>query len=259
VAKKAKLIAVKVLSDEGSGTIDDIIAALDWVVKQAESTGRRSVGSMSLGGSPVQSLDDAVRNTIAAGIPIAVAAGNESLDASTSSPARVKEAITVAASDIQNKHAYFSNYGPLVDIYAPGVDVTSTWIGSNDATAVLSGTSMATPHIAGLCAYILSIKSDLTPAEVQDKIKAMGTSGVSGVPPFTGTTKLLAYNGGHDGITTGDGSSSGSNVVSDIIAGVDSTVGNTMSNGIGAVVGKLGTLVARQDDADEDDSECDEE
>lgn len=148
VAKNANLIAVKVLSDNGSGLTSDIIDGLNWVIGNVNSTGNPSIASMSLGGSVSDALDSLVEQTVAAGITVVVAAGNSNTDASTQSPARVAAAITVAAANITNTKAYFSNYGAAVDIWAPGVDIISAWPFTNDtSTKVLSGTSMATPHV----------------------------------------------------------------------------------------------------------------
>lgn len=148
VAKNASLIAVKVLSDNGSGLTSDIISGLNWVLTNVESTGKPSIASMSLGGSVSDALDALVNQTVAAGITVVVAAGNDNTDASAQSPARVATAITVAAANITNTKASFSNYGAPVDIWAPGVDIISAWPFTNDtSTKVLSGTSMATPHV----------------------------------------------------------------------------------------------------------------
>lgn len=194
VAKNSNIIGVKVLADNGSGSTSDIVAGLQYMVQNAKSTGRPSVGSMSLGGGTSQALDDAVRTTIAAGIQMIVAAGNSGVDASAQSPARVPEAITVGAVDIGNVKAGFSNFGSLVDIFAPGVNITSAWIGAPDAKNKISGTSMATPHVAGLAAYLLSKEPTLTPAALTSKLLGLGTQNViTGLP--SGTVNLLAYNG----------------------------------------------------------------
>jgi cerevisin len=148
VAKNANLIAVKVLSDNGSGQTSDIIAGVNWVITNVQSTGRPSIASMSLGGNPSDALDAAVNQAITAGITVVVAAGNANTDATGQSPARVAAAITVAAANITNTKASFSNYGAPVDIWAPGVNVISAWPFTNDtSTKVLSGTSMATPYV----------------------------------------------------------------------------------------------------------------
>ncbi|KAG8787493.1 subtilisin-like serine protease [Serendipita sp. 405] len=197
VAKKANIIAVKVLQDNGQGATSDIIAGLQWVVTNAKSTGRPSIGSMSLGGEKSDALDQAVSAAIKAGVPFVVAAGNSNVDAAQTSPARVADAITVGASDIANNKAEFSNFGAAVDIFAPGVDITSAWKGSPQATKMISGTSMATPHVAGLAAYFLSKDTSMSPAAITDKIKSLGTkNAIQGLP--AGTVNLLAFNGGAD-------------------------------------------------------------
>ncbi|MGH3310590.1 MAG: S8 family peptidase, partial [Streptomyces sp.] len=163
VAKKANIVAVRVLDDQGSGTTEQVVKGIDWVTKNAKGP---SVANMSLGGPKDEALDAAVQKSIDAGISYSVAAGNESADADGSSPARVPDAITVAASDETDKQAEFSNFGKLVDIYAPGVDIVSTTNTGDDATETLSGTSMAAPHVAGAAAVFLGANQDAKPADV---------------------------------------------------------------------------------------------
>ncbi|WP_392750504.1 S8 family serine peptidase [Streptomyces sp. LN590] len=163
VAKKAKIVAVRVLDDSGSGTTEQVVAGIDWVTAHHEGP---SVANMSLGGSADPALDAAVQKAVASGVTFAVAAGNESADASEGSPARVPEAITVASSTVDDEQSSFSNYGSVVDIYAPGSDITSSWNDSDDATNTISGTSMATPHVVGAAAVYLAGHPDATPAEV---------------------------------------------------------------------------------------------
>ncbi|MGW6896535.1 S8 family peptidase [Streptomyces sp. NPDC054919] len=163
VAKKAKIVAVRVLDDSGSGTTEQVAAGIDWVTAHHEGP---SVANMSLGGGADPALDAAVQKAIASGVTFAVAAGNESADAGEGSPARVPEAITVASSTVDDEQSSFSNYGPVVDIYAPGSDITSSWNDSDDATNTISGTSMATPHVVGAAAVYLAGHPDATPAEV---------------------------------------------------------------------------------------------
>ncbi|MCQ8194546.1 S8 family peptidase [Streptomyces rugosispiralis] len=163
VAKKAKIVAVRVLDDQGSGTTEQVVAGIDWVTENHEGP---SVANMSLGGTPDEALDAAVQKAIDSGVTFGVAAGNESADASQSSPARVKDAITVASSTDQDEQSDFSNYGDVVDIYAPGSDITSDWNTGDDATNTISGTSMATPHVVGAAAVYLSGHQDAKPADV---------------------------------------------------------------------------------------------
>ncbi|MEU1484695.1 S8 family peptidase [Streptomyces sp. NPDC005752] len=163
VAKKAKIVAVRVLDDAGSGTTEQVVAGIDWVTTNHEGP---SVANMSLGGSADPALDAAVQKAIASGVTFAVAAGNESSDAGEGSPSRVPEAITVASSTVDDEQSSFSNFGSVVDIYAPGSDITSAWNDSDDATNTISGTSMATPHVVGAAAVYLGGHPDATPEEV---------------------------------------------------------------------------------------------
>ena len=151
VAKDVALVSVRVLDCGGSGTTSGVIAGLDWV---AGNKVANSVANMSLGGGASTALDTAVSNLINAGVTVVVAAGNSKKDACRTSPARVPAAITVAASDQTDTFASFSNWGPCVDIIAPGVAITSAWI--NSSTNTISGTSMAAPHVAGAIARNLS-------------------------------------------------------------------------------------------------------
>ncbi|WP_328767916.1 S8 family peptidase [Streptomyces sp. NBC_00286] len=163
VAKKAKIVGVRVLDDQGSGTTEQVVAGIDWVTANAEGP---SVANMSLGGTVDEALDAAVKKAIASGVTFAVAAGNESADASQGSPARVPEAITVASSTEDDQQSDFSNFGSAVDIYAPGSEITSAWNTGDDATNTISGTSMATPHVAGAAAVYLAGNPDADPAAV---------------------------------------------------------------------------------------------
>ncbi|KAF8161600.1 serine protease [Crassisporium funariophilum] len=186
VAKNANIIAVKVLSDAGSGSISGIVTGLNWVISQAKLSGRPTIVSMSLGGGASTVLDNAIASLTEAGIHVAVAAGNSNTDAANTSPARSPTAITVGASTIADTRASFSNYGAVVDIFAPGLNVFSSWIGSNTATNIISGTSMATPHIAGLIAYLVGKDGNVTPAEMATKLKGLSVKGVlTGIPSTT--------------------------------------------------------------------------
>ncbi|MEU9499865.1 S8 family peptidase [Streptomyces sp. NPDC048196] len=164
VAKKAKIVAVKVLDGQGSGTTEQVVAGIDWVTKNHKGP---SVANMSLGGGVDEALDAAVKKSIDSGVTFGVAAGNESSDAGQSSPARVKEAITVASSTNKDEQSDFSNFGSVVDIYAPGSDITSDWNSGDDATKTISGTSMATPHVVGAAAVYLAGHKDAKPADVE--------------------------------------------------------------------------------------------
>lgn len=163
VAKKAKIVAVRVLDDQGSGSTEQVVAGIDWVTKNHKGP---SVANLSLGGGADEALDAAVSKAIAAGVTFGVAAGNESTDAGESSPARVPEAITVASSTKEDAQSDFSNFGKIVDIYAPGSDITSSWNDSDEGTKTISGTSMATPHVVGAAAAYLAGHQDATPEQV---------------------------------------------------------------------------------------------
>ncbi|GAB2749548.1 S8 family peptidase [Streptomyces bullii] len=174
VAKKAKIVAVRVLNNSGSGTTAGVIAGIDWVTKNHSGP---SVANMSLGGGASTALDTAVRNSIASGVTYAVAAGNSSTTASSSSPARVSEAITVGATTSTDAKASYSNYGSALDIFAPGSSITAGWHTSDTATNTISGTSMATPHVAGAAAVYLAGHTSSTPAQVASALVNGATTG----------------------------------------------------------------------------------
>lgn len=178
VAKKAKVVAVKVLGADGSGTTSQVIAGIDWVTRHAR---KPAVANLSLGGHHNAQLDAAVRNSIASGVTYAVAAGNDGLPAALYSPADVPEALTVGATDRTDARASFSNFGSAVDVFAPGVSITSDSYASDTAKATLSGTSMATPHVTGTAALYLADRPGATPAQVSRAIAALAVPGkVSG-------------------------------------------------------------------------------
>ena len=154
VAKGVTLVPVRVLDCSGNGSSSGVIAGLDWMTAQ-HLAGARAVANLSLGGGFSQSLNDAVTRAVADGVVVVVAAGNSSADACTSSPSSTPSALTVGATDSGDARASFSNYGPCLDVFAPGVGITSDWIGSADATNTISGTSMASPHVAGVAALYL--------------------------------------------------------------------------------------------------------
>ncbi|KAJ2932569.1 hypothetical protein H1R20_g4571, partial [Candolleomyces eurysporus] len=194
VAKNASIIAVKVLSDGGSGSVSGIVTGLNWVLAQVQASGRPSIVSMSLGGGANSVLDNGVTSLTQAGIHVTVAAGNDNWDAADTSPARTPSAITVGASTITDERAYFSNYGAIVDVFAPGLNVISSWIGSTTATNNISGTSMATPHVAGIVAYLIAKDGNLSPAAMETKIKSLSVGGILTQIP-TGTVNSLAQIG----------------------------------------------------------------
>jgi len=189
---------VRVLDCNGSGTYSGVIAGVDFVTQEAlDNPSGLFVANMSLGGGFNSSLNDAVDNSVNAGVFYAVAAGNESTDACTRSPASAPLAYTVGATDINDNRASFSNYGTCVDIFAPGVSITSAWIGSDSATNTISGTSMASPHVAGAAALIRQEFPAFSPADVAAELTARATTGVVS-NPGSGSPNLLLY-------TLGDG------------------------------------------------------
>jgi subtilisin family serine protease len=173
VAKGVTLVAVRVLGCVGTGSISGVAAGIDWVTKD-HLAGQRAVANMSLGAGANSTIDTAVRNSIADGVTYTVAAGNGNIlgiaqDACNTSPARVTDALTIGATDKTDKKASWSNYGNCVDWFAPGVSIVSDSYSSDTATATMSGTSMAAPHVAGVVAqYLQSAPSTaLTPAAVR--------------------------------------------------------------------------------------------
>ncbi len=167
VAKKATVYPIRVLGCNGSGANSGVIAGVDWV---AANHKKPAVANMSLGGASSTALDTAVNNAIAAGVTFVAAAGNDNANACNGSPNRVLNALTVASSDIQDRRSSFSNHGSCVDLFAPGTGILSASHNSDTATATLSGTSMAAPHVAGAAALYLSGQPSATPAQVAQAI-----------------------------------------------------------------------------------------
>ncbi|MFN2315719.1 MAG: S8 family serine peptidase [Gemmatimonadales bacterium] len=198
VAKGAPIRAARVVNCSGSGQVSMAIAAVDWVTN---SGARPAVVNMSLGYGDVQSLRDAVEASIAAGVNYAVAAGNGNFagipqDACKQSPGGAPNAMTVGATAKDDKEASFSNYGPCVDILAPGVSITSAWHTSNTATNTISGTSMATPHVAGAIALYLTANPSASPAQVATALKSNGSQNTITLhnrSTSNGTPNLLLY------------------------------------------------------------------
>ena len=170
VAKDVSLVNVRVFGCDGSGSTSKIVAGLDWIVSHHPS-GTPAVANLSFGGSTSSTIDSAVKRLIADGVSAVVAAGNQKRDACKGSPARVSDALTVAATDQNDKRASFSNYGSCVDLFAPGVSILSTLPGSDTATGLKSGTSMATPHVAGVAAQFLQTVPVATPKMVTAAIR----------------------------------------------------------------------------------------
>jgi subtilisin family serine protease len=189
VAKAVTLFAVRVLNCNGEGSTSGVIAGVDWVTSHRV---RPAVANMSLGGGASSSLDTAVRNSIASGVTYTVAAGNSNLNASSFSPARVAEAITVGSSRRTDARSSFSNFGSVVDIFAPGSSITSTWSTSDTATSTISGTSMAAPHVAAVAARYLQRHASASPATVRNAIVSASTAGrLTGLP--SGTSNRLLF------------------------------------------------------------------
>jgi subtilisin family serine protease len=167
VAKGVNLVAVRVLDCEGLGTSEDVIQGIDWVTANAA---KPAVANMSLGGPKDLAINEAVSRSVAGGVTYAVAAGNESADACDSSPASAAQAIGVGATDNLDVRAWFSNYGKCTTIYAPGVNIVSAAAGTAQGTLTASGTSMASPHVAGAAALLLQADPSLTPKQVRDRL-----------------------------------------------------------------------------------------
>jgi subtilisin family serine protease len=189
VAKGVALVAVRVLNCSGSGTVAQVVAGINWVTSNAV---RPAAANMSLGGGASTAIDSAVNNSINSGVTYAIAAGNSNANACNSSPARVAAAITVGATQSNDARASFSNFGTCVDIFAPGVSITSSWSTSNTATNTISGTSMATPHVAGVAAQILSAHPTFTPAQVRTQMVNAATPNVV-TSPGTGSPNRLLF------------------------------------------------------------------
>jgi subtilisin family serine protease len=198
VAKAVRLVGVRVLDCDGSGTTAQVVAGIDWVT--GNHTTGAAVANMSLGGGADTAIDTAVRNAIADGITFGVAAGNNggflgdllgSSNACNGSPSRVPTAITVAATDSADNRASYSSNGPCVDIWAPGTNIKSDWMGSSTATNTISGTSMATPHLVGTAALYLTTHLTASPATVTSAILGSATNGVVKNPGSNTVNKLL--------------------------------------------------------------------
>jgi len=216
VAKKAHVYGVKVLNAQGSGTMSDVVKGVEFAaeshLKKAKDAkagkGKKgfkgSTANMSLGGGKSPALDAAVNGAVTAGLHFAVAAGNDNADSCKYSPAAAEQAVTVGASTLADERAYFSNYGKCNDIFAPGLNIKSTWIGSKYAVNTISGTSMASPHVAGLLAYYLSLQpasdseyavAEITPKKLKENLLSIATVGALSEVP-SDTKNLLAWNGG---------------------------------------------------------------
>ncbi|KAG0208802.1 hypothetical protein BGX28_000345 [Mortierella sp. GBA30] len=200
VAKKVNLVGVKVLDAQGSGATSGVVAGMDWVVQNAAAG--KSVVNMSLGGGKSKAIDDAAGRLFAKNIPLIVAAGNDAnIDACNGSPSGAKNTFTVAASDKTDQTASFTSYGKCVEIFAPGVDITSSWIGGANAKNTISGTSMATPHVVGVAALYLSQGGLDTAQALFDKLTSTATADkIQG--ELKGSPNKLVFSGAAGGNST---------------------------------------------------------
>ena len=193
MAKAVSIVGVRVLNCRGSGTNSQVIAGIDWVTSD-HAAGELAVANMSLGGNASNALDNAVRRSIADGISYAIAAGNDNANACNQSPARVGEAITVGATTRTDARSSFSNKGTCLDIFAPGSSIKSAWKTNNTATKIISGTSMASPHVAGAAVLFLQQNTSASPAAVRNGLVNAATPGVVG-NAGTGSPNLLLFTG----------------------------------------------------------------
>lgn len=198
VAKGVALVGVRVLNNSGQGTTAQVVAGINWVTGDHDP-GENAVANMSLGGGADTALDNAVKASIADGVTYGIAAGNGNIfglavNACNVSPARVPEAITVSATNNTDTKATWANRGTCVDIFAPGVSITSSWFGSDTATNTISGTSMATPHVVGAAALYLQLNPGSTPQQVRDALVANATTGVVKSPGSGSPNRLLFVN-----------------------------------------------------------------
>ncbi|EAT76775.1 hypothetical protein HBI56_235280 [Parastagonospora nodorum] len=193
VSKRVNLFAVKVLNADGTGALSGVLAGVDFATNDAKSRGcKSSVANFSFATGKSDALNSAAANAASSGLFIAVAAGNSAADAIDTSPASEPSVFTVGSTDSNDRLAASSNFGASVDILAPGVAILSTW--KSGGTAVLSGTSMATPHVTGLAAYLLAYEGIRTPAALSSRMTSLANiNRITGVP--AGTVNLLAFNG----------------------------------------------------------------
>jgi subtilisin family serine protease len=231
VAKAASLVPVRVLDCDGLGTLSTVIAGLDWVLGQVgndPSRASRSVVNLSLGGGISSTLDQAVAKLVEAGITTVVAAGNNADDACNYSPARVRAALTVAASDWNDRRAGFSNFGSCVDLFAPGQSITSIATDGNTART-LSGTSMAAPHVTGAVAQWLQAIPGQTPAEVGARVLAAATPNVVSDP--LGSPNRLLFAQAQAGTDAGGGGATEPTPTTVSVGGLTGSAARVSRNG----------------------------
>jgi subtilisin family serine protease len=197
VAKAVTLNAVRVLDCNGSGTVSGVIAGVDWVTANRRIP---AVANMSLSGDYSDALNSAVASSINSGVTYVVAAGNAASDACGYSPSSAAAALTVGAATVADEQASYSNYGPCLDLYAPGTSITSAWNSSDDVLVKASGTSMASPHVTGAAALYLQANPSASPAEVAQAIVASSTTNALSLVGANTPNRLLRVNGPATGV-----------------------------------------------------------
>jgi cerevisin len=199
VAKNANIIAVRVVDDKGNADKDELIAGLNYVAANVRSTGRPSIACMAINGPYSLAFNEAAAVMIRDGVSFVVSAVKDGEDASNNSPASVVVTVVVGSSDITNTMSPTSNFGPHVDVFAPGVAITSAGINGPFSTQIESGTSQAAAHVAGLAAYFLSKEPTMKPSAIKGHILALATENIiTGTPPNTDTDNDLVYNDADD-------------------------------------------------------------